>query len=123
MDTESEVDWCGGGLCKGQRNFLSLCNLASHISGTRKLLINYLYVIYPSKQKNDNKYATSFTQLPEISGPLSPFSLSTLPCFRLSTDYGTNSIGLVKTTLAAPAIPHDIHSLLSLAPYLTCIFY
>ena len=48
---ESLVYCPGGGLCKGQPNSVFLCNWANHISETRKLLLNYLYIIHSSKQQ------------------------------------------------------------------------
>ena len=50
---------------KGSRILFPSVTLKA-LSGTRKLLINYLYVVRPSKQKNDNKNETSFSQMPEI---------------------------------------------------------
>ena len=60
---------------KGSRILFPSVTLKA-LSGTRKLLINYLHVVRPSKQKNDNKNETSFSQMPEILDHFHP-SLST----------------------------------------------
>lgn len=130
---ENDVYWAGGGLYKGQWNWLSLCNHACHISGSRKLLLSYLCVIPLSKQNkttatviimkpvspNCQKFWTAFTVLSvcstssETRHPLSS-DFSVVPI-----NYRSDSIGLLLTTPASPAIPHAVHSLLSLGPYPT----